>query len=148
MTPIGNRETESSVPHIAVAAGHRRDGLGAAQTALEPTGCSGLTQGKPISSCGFQGRRLEATVNEPVRQGVKIGGIGAQGAPLLLGVAVRDTRHALMGANVHPSGLAVDLAHPCERAGVALGRSVTMPLPEFAHGEFLAEQSRSSTSAE
>ena len=99
------------------------DRLGAEQTALHTPGCQGLKQREPIDPGGFHRHRLDATVHDPVCQGVQSSGLGPKGAPPLVVVAVGPAGPDLMRTNVPPSGVAVDLAHSCARAGFALGRS-------------------------
>ena len=112
-----------TVQYVAFTPGHVLDRLGADQTALDATGLEGLKQRNPIHSRGFHRSRLDTTIHKPVGQGVQISRIGTKGTDQLLVLAVRHAGHDLMGANIHPSGVAVDLAHPGERTGFALGRS-------------------------
>jgi hypothetical protein len=97
------------------------DGLGAHQTARHTTGFQGLTQGAPIHPAGVHRSGLDATVNEPIRHGVQLGGIGPTGAPQLVVVAVRHAGQDRMRAHSQPSGVEVDVAHPFGWAGFALG---------------------------
>jgi len=88
------------------------DGSGAAQTTLDTMGFEGRKEGKPIPPRGFHSGRLDTTVDEPVRQGIKISRGRAKGAHALLVVAVRDAGHDLLGAHIDSSGVSVDPAIP------------------------------------
>jgi hypothetical protein len=114
------------------------DRLGAAQTALEATGCEGRKQRHPVHPRGVPGGRLDTAGDEPVRHGVQRSGGGAKGTHELLGRAGRHAGHDRMGANGDPSRLGGDCAQAVKRTGCALGRSDTMPLTEWTHGGLLA----------
>ena len=107
------------------------------QTAWDAAGFERLEERNPIDARGFHGNRLDAAVDEPVRQGVEICGVGTKSADDLLVVAVGHTGHDLMRANVDARGTGIDLAHAIERTDFTLGRLCTMAFAQLAHERLL-----------
>ena len=65
-------------------------------------GFQGLEQGNPIDAGRFHSDRLDAAVDEPVRQGSRAAVIGTKSTHALLLVTVRHTGHDFMRANIAP----------------------------------------------
>src|SRR6266704_766240 len=108
--------------------------LGADQTTLNATGFQGREQRNTIDAGGFHRDRLDTAVDEPVRQRLKISGVGAKSTDDLLVVTVGDAGHDFRRTNIHTSGVGVDRAHTLEGTSFAMGRSGTMASAQLAHG--------------
>ena len=112
-----------TVQDSTVTSWPRLDRPSAAQTAVEAMGFARLKARHPIDTRGGHGDRLETPVDTPVCPGLQSGGVGAKRPDDVLVVASGHAGHDLLRAHVHPSGVAVDVAHAFARTGCAVGRS-------------------------
>src|SRR6266446_891508 len=131
-----------TVQHITLASWDMLERLGADQTTLEATGFQGLEQRHPIDAGGCHRDRLDTAVDEPVRQGLEISGLGAKSTDDLLIVTVGDAGHDCMRTTIHTSGVEVDRAHALEGTSFAMGRSGTIASAQLAHGGLLLQNER------
>lgn len=120
-----------TVQDVGFAPWKTLDSRGADQTALQPLGFQGLEDRDPVDACRFHGHGLDVVRHQPVGQGVQIGGVVAKHAHELGLLRTRHTDGNLMGANVDPGGMWMNVSQALERTHFAA--AAALALTEFTH---------------
>jgi len=111
-----------TVEDISLVASREATGeVAADEAAMNPVIFEDLEEGDPIDAGGFHGDSLDAVFDEPIGEGVQVGGVDAEGAHDLGLVWAWDTDKDLLGADVGACGVGVDDGQALGGADFALG---------------------------
>ncbi len=116
-----------AVEHVGLVARRKAAGeVAADEAAMDAPLLQHHEQGDPIDAGGFHGDGLDAVLDQPIGQGVEVGGVGAEGTHDLGLVGAGDADVNLLCADVSPGGVGVDDGQAFGGADFALGQWLGM----------------------